>query len=203
MRAANGAIERLRLSDGHIEYQTIGGAPPVGLCGSGILDVLAQLVVAGVVDANGRMGEHPRVRAIDGDPSRHGTREFVLVSEEEQRGEHPAITFTQKDVRELQLAKGAMRTGIETLLATSGLNAQDIDQVIIAGHTHRSWHPVAGDPPYFNDGSCVHPRWITCIEIKEGTITLVRWRIQPDSKGRLVIKRKELKGPKDLKDFAN
>ncbi|MGD8599401.1 MAG: ASKHA domain-containing protein [Anaerolineae bacterium] len=133
MRAANGAIERLRLSDGHIEYQTIGGAPPVGLCGSGILDVLAQLVVAGVVDANGRMGEHPRVRAIDGDPSRHGTREFVLVSEEEQRGEHPAITFTQKDVRELQLAKGAMRTGIETLLATSGLEAEDIEQVIIAG----------------------------------------------------------------------
>jgi uncharacterized 2Fe-2S/4Fe-4S cluster protein (DUF4445 family) len=133
MRAANGAIEHLRLTDGQIEYQTIGGAPPVGLCGSGILDVLAQLCQAGVVNASGRMGEHPRVREIDGDAQRHGTREFVLVSEEEQDGERAAITFTQKDVRELQLAKGAMRTGIETLLANNGLEAQDIDQVIIAG----------------------------------------------------------------------
>ena len=133
MRAAQGAIERLRLTNGQIEYQTIGGAPPVGLCGSGILDVLAQLHLAGVVDTKGRMGDHPRVREIDGNQRDHGTREFVLVSAEEQGGERPAITFTQKDVRELQLAKGAMRTGIETLLATSGLNAQDIDQVIIAG----------------------------------------------------------------------
>ncbi len=132
MRAAPGAIEHLRLLGDQIEFQTIGSRPPVGLCGSGILDALAQLTLAGVVDASGRMGEHPRVRG-DGP-----AREFVLVGDDEpadsspQDG-RPAITLTQKDVRELQLAKGAMRTGINVLLERNGLVAEDIDQVIIAG----------------------------------------------------------------------
>jgi uncharacterized 2Fe-2S/4Fe-4S cluster protein (DUF4445 family) len=127
MRAANGAIEHLRLVEDRVECQTIGGAPPAGLCGSGILDALAQLYLAGVVDARGRMGEHPRVREVD------GAREFVLVGEDEGDGNRPAITFTQKDVRELQLAKGAMRAGINVLLKTNGLTADEIAQVIIAG----------------------------------------------------------------------
>ena len=127
MRAAKGAIEHLRLVDNSVEYQTIGGAPPVGLCGSGILDAMAQLYLAGVVDASGRMvADHPRVRTRDGE------REFVLVSEEERDG-GPAITITQHDVRELQLAKGAIRTGIQVLLEAKGLSEEDIDQVIIAG----------------------------------------------------------------------
>jgi uncharacterized 2Fe-2S/4Fe-4S cluster protein (DUF4445 family) len=127
MRAANGAIESLRLVDGQIEYHTIGDEPPVGLCGSGILDTLAQLYLAGVVSHSGRMGDHPRVR---GEGAR---REFVLVGEDESSDGRPAITLTQKDVRELQLAKGAMRTGINVLLETSGLTADEIDRVIIAG----------------------------------------------------------------------
>ncbi len=142
MRAANGAIEHLRLVGDQVEYQTIGGAPPVGLCGSGILDALAQLYQAGVVNRNGYMGVHPRVRE-DTTP-----REFVLVDGDDRTCGHSGITsagntsagitsagitFTQKDVRELQLAKGAMRTGIEVLLETSGLTAVEIDRVIIAG----------------------------------------------------------------------
>lgn len=127
MRAANGAIEHLRIVGDRIEYQVIGGVPPVGLCGSGILDTLAQLCQAGVVDARGRMGEHPRVRDTA------GLREFVLIGETERQDGHPAITFTQKDVRELQLAKGAMRTGIDVLLEANCLVADEIDRVIIAG----------------------------------------------------------------------
>jgi uncharacterized 2Fe-2S/4Fe-4S cluster protein (DUF4445 family) len=127
MRAARGAIERLRLVDSWVEYQTIDGAPPVGICGSGILDGLAQLYLAGVVGSNGRMAvDHPRVR------DRDGKREFILVSEEERQG-GPAISITQHDVRELQLAKGAMRTGIQLLLEARELSDQDIEQVIIAG----------------------------------------------------------------------
>ena len=127
MRAAHGAIEHLRLVEDRVEYQTIGGVPPVGLCGSGILDALAQLYLAGVVDIGGRMGAHPRVRATD------GSCEFVLVGEDEDDGNRPAITLTQKDVRELQLAKGAMRTGINVLLETNGLTADETNQVIVAG----------------------------------------------------------------------
>jgi uncharacterized 2Fe-2S/4Fe-4S cluster protein (DUF4445 family) len=126
MRAATGAIERLRLVEDRIEYQTIGGAPPVGLCGSGILDAMAQLYSAGVLDTSGRMSGHPRVRCVA------GQREFVLVDEEE-RGGRSAITITQQDVRQLQLAKGAIRTGIQVLLRAKGHSEQDIQQVVIAG----------------------------------------------------------------------
>jgi len=79
--------------------------------------------------------------------------------------------------------------------------AEENDQPVICGHTHDPRLPKPGDAPYFNDGSCVHPRWITCMEIENGQIALVRWRIQPDSKGRLVIKRKELKGPTALENY--
>ena len=127
MRAATGAIERLRMDGDEIHYQTIDGAPAVGICGSGILDTLAQLYLAKIIDGGGRiMGSGPRVRAYK------GQREFVLVSREERKGK-PPITITQYDVRELQLAKAAIRSGIQILLETSGCAEGDVKQVIIAG----------------------------------------------------------------------
>jgi uncharacterized 2Fe-2S/4Fe-4S cluster protein (DUF4445 family) len=127
MRAATGAIERLRIDGGKIQYQTIDGAPPIGICGSGILDALAQLYLAKIIDKGGRITDNrPRVRAYK------GQHEFILVSKEERKGK-PAITITQNDVRELQLAKAAIRTGIQILLETSGCAEHDIKQVIIAG----------------------------------------------------------------------
>ena len=127
MRAATGAIERLRIDGDRIQYQTIDGAPPVGICGSGILDALAQLYLAKIIDEGGRiLDSRPRVRAYK------GQREFILVSKEERNGKR-AITITQHDVRELQLAKAAIRTGIQVLLETNGCTEDDISQVIIAG----------------------------------------------------------------------
>jgi uncharacterized 2Fe-2S/4Fe-4S cluster protein (DUF4445 family) len=126
MRAAPGAIEHVRLVGDRVEYKTIGDVSPVGLCGSGLLDAVAQLLLAGVLDRSGQMQAHPRVRAQD------GMREFVLVGEEE-RGGLPAITLTQRDVRELQLAKAAIRTGFQSLLEASGRTQDDIERVIIAG----------------------------------------------------------------------
>ena len=127
MRAATGAIERLRINGDKIQYQTIDGAPPVGICGSGILDALAQLYLAKIIDEGGRIIDNRhRVRAYK------GQREFILVSKEERQGK-PAITITQHDVRELQLAKAAIRTGIQMLLETSGCSESEIKQVIIAG----------------------------------------------------------------------
>ena len=127
MRAARGAIERLRIANGSIQYQTIGDAPPIGICGSGVLDAMAQLYLAGIIDKGGRMEDgHPRLRTLK------KQREFVLVSEEEREG-HPAIVITQQDVRELQLAKAAIRTGIQVLLESNGCSEEEIGQVIIAG----------------------------------------------------------------------
>jgi len=127
MRAARGAIERLRIANDSIQYQTIDEAPPVGICGSGMLDIMAQLYLAGVIDEGGRMNNgHPRVRI------RNKQLEFLLVSEKERDG-HPAIVITQQDVRELQLAKAAIRTGIQVLLETNGCSEEQIKQMIIAG----------------------------------------------------------------------
>jgi len=126
MRAAAGAIEHVRLVRGWLEVQTIGGVPAAGLCGSGLLDAVAQLRLAGVLNRAGQMGDHPRVRV------HQGKREFVLVGEEEREG-RPAITLTQRDVRELQLAKAAIRTGIQALLDGCGQDEGGIEQVIIAG----------------------------------------------------------------------
>jgi uncharacterized 2Fe-2S/4Fe-4S cluster protein (DUF4445 family) len=127
MRAAEGAIERLQISGDKISYQTIGDAPPVGICGSGILDALAQLYLAKAVDEGGRLSaDHPRVR------QQRGQRQFILVSQEERQGQ-PAITINQRDIRELQLAKAAIRSGIQILLETSGVSEENIKQVIIAG----------------------------------------------------------------------
>ena len=127
MRAATGAIERLRIADDSIQYQTIDGVPPIGICGSGILDAMAQLYLAGVLDKGGKMiRNHRRVR------SDKEQCEFILVSEDERDGQ-PAIVITQQDIRELQLAKAAIRTGIQVLLETNGCAEEKIKQVIIAG----------------------------------------------------------------------
>jgi uncharacterized 2Fe-2S/4Fe-4S cluster protein (DUF4445 family) len=123
MRAAPGAIEHVRLAGGKLEIQTIGGEPAVGICGSGLLDVVAQLRLNNVLDASGRMGSHPLVRKSAGSP------EFVLV---ERRG-RDAITVSQKDIRELQLAKAAIRVGVRALVEAEGLTEDRIEEVMIAG----------------------------------------------------------------------
>lgn len=127
MRASTGAIERVRISKDGVDYETIGDAPPVGICGSGIIDTVAQLYLSGVTDEGGRMvSGHPRVQ------SRDGQVEFVMVGQEERSG-MPAIVFTQHDIREIQLGKAAIRAGIQTLLEASNLREEEITEVIIAG----------------------------------------------------------------------
>lgn len=127
MPAASGAIERIRIANNKIQYQTIDQAPAIGICGSGILDAMAQLYLAGLLDEGGRMKQdHPRVR------SENGRLEFVLASEKE-KGARRDIVITQQDVRELQLAKAAIRTGIQMLLEKHGNEEEEIQKVIIAG----------------------------------------------------------------------
>jgi len=127
MRAAPGAIERVQIRDGRVLVQTVDNAPPVGLCGSGILDLMAQLLRAGIIDSRGAMhaDKHPRVRQGE-----HGP-EFVVVTAEENNGRE--ITFSRADIAEIQLAKGAIRAGIRILLKHAGITEADIDRVIIAG----------------------------------------------------------------------
>lgn len=74
-------------------------------------------------------------------------------------------------------------------------------QMIIAGHTHRPVFPKVGEPLYFNDGSCVHPRCITAIEIDNGTIALIKWSLKTKKDNTLYVGREILAGPTKLKDY--
>jgi len=128
MRAAPGAIEWVKMVDGQIEFQTIDSAPPVGICGSGILDSVAELRRIGVLKENGSMerDSHPRVRQTGDRP------EFVLVSAGEQ-GARNDIVINRKDVSEIQLAKGAIRAGLEVLLDEAGVELDQVERVVVAG----------------------------------------------------------------------
>lgn len=77
------------------------------------------------------------------------------------------------------------------------------NQMLIAGHTHRPMFPDEGAPPYFNDGSCIHPRCMTGIEIKNGEILLIKWYVKPEKGGALCVTREVLAGPKKLQSFFN
>lgn len=72
------------------------------------------------------------------------------------------------------------------------------NHILIAGHNHRPYFPEIGSPPYFNDGSCVHPRCITGIEIVDGSIALIKWSVKANEEGLLYIGRDILAGPRKL-----
>ncbi len=127
MRAATGAIEAVRLTNESIQLKTIGDAPPVGICGSGIVDALADLRRAGLMNERGRLRrDAPGIRANAHSP------EFVLAPADET-GTGREIVITQTDVNEIQLAKGAIQTGISILLDSSGTKPEEVDEVIVAG----------------------------------------------------------------------
>lgn len=130
----DGAISVVDLSNDP-PYRTIGGKKAVGICGSGVLDCFAQLYLHGVVDETGRMMDPDEIenealaqRVIEHDD---GGLAFVLV-EADDKGQN-RIVFTAKDVREVQLAKAALRGGMETLLHGSKLSYDDVDTLYLAG----------------------------------------------------------------------
>lgn len=127
MRAAAGAIEAVRFHPTEILVKTIDEMPAVGLCGSGIVDVVAELYRWGVINRQGRFDRtHPRVRE-----GRHGPE--ILLVPAERSGSGRDVVVTQKDVNEIQLAKGAIRAGLDILLDVTGTTPEDVEDVIIAG----------------------------------------------------------------------
>jgi uncharacterized 2Fe-2S/4Fe-4S cluster protein (DUF4445 family) len=131
MRAAPGAVEYVQITpnggDGKIRVQTIGNRPAVGICGSGILDIVAELRQADIVSRNGRMNkEHNRF------VPRAGGGAFLLVDENHTGNGHDLLV-TRRDVNEIQLAKGAIRAGVEVLLSEAGITHEDLGAFIVAG----------------------------------------------------------------------
>ena len=119
MRAAEGAIERVWLNKDAILTSVIGDTSPVGFCGSGVLDAVVTLYRAGVIDARGYMRPGKPMSRRTG-----GRREYLFA---------PGVAFAQDDVRAVQLAKAAIRAGIDLLLREAGLTEQSLERVVIAG----------------------------------------------------------------------
>jgi uncharacterized 2Fe-2S/4Fe-4S cluster protein (DUF4445 family) len=128
MRAAPGAIEKVQIREGEIKIYTIDHLPPVGICGSGILDVVAEMKTADLMDEKGviRSGA-PFTREND-----RGLAELLLVAGGDTENEKD-ITVSRKDINEIQLAKAAIRSGLDILLAEAGIEADQVDQVLVAG----------------------------------------------------------------------
>jgi len=124
-RAVDGAIIGVHLADGELVYDTIGGAEPVGLTGSGLLSMVWTLRQAGVLREDGRFTTDPPVLADRIIQDSNGRR-LMLTSD-------GRLSFTQKDVRELQKAKGAMRAAMEILLKQLRLHPADLQRVILTG----------------------------------------------------------------------
>ena len=127
MRAASGAIEVVKVSESAVDIQTVGDAPAVGLCGSGIIDAVAELYRWRLINHRGRF-QRDSMRVRQG---RHGT-EFLLVDGRES-GSGRDVVITQEDVNEIQLAKGAIRAGLEVLLQATDTRPDEVAEVIIAG----------------------------------------------------------------------
>ena len=121
MMAIEGAIEKVRVSSGgEPEYEVIGGGEAKGICGSGYVDLLAELLRAGLLSKDGRLARGPRVKELN------GVLAYVI---DERKG----VALTQQDIRKLQLAVGAVKFTAKFLLKKMGVSAEDLEKVVVAG----------------------------------------------------------------------
>ncbi len=127
IRASAGAVEQIIIKDQSVILKTIGNLPPTGLCGTGLLNSISALLSAGILNRNGTFDKkHPMVI------QNKGYRAFPIAIRDGVNVMQD-ILITSKDVRQVQLAKGAIRTGIEILLKKSGISAEMVDAWYIAG----------------------------------------------------------------------
>ena len=137
MRATEGAISKVIIND-EIEVAVIGGGRATGICGSGLIDAVAALLDAGVIDETGRILNAEEASPDLPEALRESLTSFenqpavILVSARESKTGEPVL-LTQRDVREVQLAKAAVQAGIQVLLDEFGIQAGDIAQVLLAG----------------------------------------------------------------------
>jgi uncharacterized 2Fe-2S/4Fe-4S cluster protein (DUF4445 family) len=140
MRAAEGAIEGVSISDNALSLDVIGDVEPVGMCGSGLVDAVAELAHCGLLDHSGRFMPDEEAAellpALAGRLTKIGEeRVFVLHWRGDGLGEDPSssVFLSQRDVRELQFAKASIATGWQILLRDLGVEPSDITQVLLAG----------------------------------------------------------------------
>lgn len=131
MRASDGAIEDVVITKSGVKTKVIGDNPPIGVCGSGILAVVRELVLNGLIKKDGAFIKKEKLEESDYRYNmiqmKEKKREFILTEEPEK------ILITQGDVRQVQLAKGAILSGFYALLKKGNITMEDLDKVMIAG----------------------------------------------------------------------
>ncbi len=131
MRAESGAIEKIVLTPGTFdpEYVTVDDKPPRGICGSGMIDLLSEMMAKGVIGQDGKFNlsfDHPRMTLFNGEPA------FILASGDEARLDEDII-FTESDIRSLTLSKAAVYAGFTVLLEEIGMDFSMVERMIITG----------------------------------------------------------------------
>lgn len=132
MRGRSGSVETVRIDPESLEpdYESIGDKPPIGICGSGIVDAAAEMLKAGIIGKNGRFDENKLEESERFRKNEEDVLEYVLVWEEES-GTGSDITITQKDIREIQKTKGAIQAASRVLMDKLGV--ETVDEVLLAG----------------------------------------------------------------------
>jgi uncharacterized 2Fe-2S/4Fe-4S cluster protein (DUF4445 family) len=136
MRAAPGAIEAVKLDADSISLEVIGDEEPRGVCGSGLVDAVAELVHCGLLDHSGRFIADEQAAALHPALAARLTRigeERVFVLHWRGEDAETSVFLSQRDIRELQFAKASIATGWNILLRQMGLSAEDISQILLAG----------------------------------------------------------------------
>jgi uncharacterized 2Fe-2S/4Fe-4S cluster protein (DUF4445 family) len=138
MRAADGAIEVVRVTEEDVALEVIGDVEPAGLCGSGLVDAVAELVRVGLIDSSGRFVTDDQAAALVPKLAGrlteiHGERSFVLRWQGVEGDPTGAVYLSQRDIRELQFAKAAISTGWSLLMEEFGVEPRDVQQVLLAG----------------------------------------------------------------------
>jgi len=137
MRAAGGAIDTVKI-DGDVYWHAIGDSAPRGICGSGLVDLIAEMLKAGIIDSTGMMQDGETLnqngqRKLAQRITQEGRQRIFELVRADEGAAGRTVRVTQRDVRELQLAKGAIRAGIEILMKELGIEPSDVKYVYLAG----------------------------------------------------------------------
>lgn len=155
MRGTVGAIERVSIYNGDVIYKVIGQVKPIGICGSGIIDIIAELLRNDLINKRGAFVDPDKIKEINLARRIINTddkKAFIIAHREETESGEP-IVLTQDDIRQVQLAKGAIFTGCTMLIEEAGLKGKDLEEILMAGafgnYINIDMAQLMGMIPYF------------------------------------------------------
>lgn len=155
MRGTVGAIERVTIYNGNIIYKVIGQVPPIGICGSGIIDIIAELLRNDLINKRGAFVNPDEVKEAtlaNRIININNKKAFIIAHGEETENGRP-IVLTQDDIRQVQLAKAAIFTGCTMLIEEAGLKGEDLEEILMAGafgnYINMDMAQLIGLIPYF------------------------------------------------------